>query len=558
MTNGMNFAIVCALLGASAALIRCSDGNRLAGAGSETRNGIVIVGKLHSDDGSPARNSVVKLIRDDYDPVADNGLQGSFIDTTDSAGAFRFRRVDSGSYNVLARNDGAGMGALVRGIQVKKDDSLVTAPSGNLRKTGSMAVDLSGVVDTFAEYIYLPGTDIFALVNGNRPVMLGGIPAGIFPVVSYATKTGDVCGMRYKVTVKPEDTVLIRNPAWKYSSVVCFNTSSSGAGVDKDVRDFPVLIRLTGNNFNFNEAQSQGNDIRFAGSDNSFIPFEIERWNPVTELAEVWVNIDTVRGNNSGQTIVMYWGNPDATVASDGAAVFDTVRGFQAVWHFNQLSADSVRDATANRFNGVTVGGMTAVSVAEGAVGEGRTFNGKTGYITIPNSASGRLSFPQNGNYTLSAWVNIDTLDSASHVVMSKGLFQYYLWFTYIYQNTPNWEFVKFEDKTGWKCPVFPIAGKQWALVSGVSNGTSHRLYVNGEPSDTGTILYSATESLSASDDFVIGCYLLADAQGQKSGYSYFDGTIDEVRVCSRSRSAEWIRLCYMNQRTDDKLITFK
>jgi hypothetical protein len=41
-------------------------------------------------------------------------------------------------------------------------------------------------------------------------------------------------------------------------------------------------------------------------------------------------------------------------------------------------------------------------------------------------------------------------------------------------------------------------------------------------------------------------------------GYNHFKGSIDEVRIISRSQSADWIRLCYMNQRPDDQLVQFK
>jgi hypothetical protein len=38
----------------------------------------------------------------------------------------------------------------------------------------------------------------------------------------------------------------------------------------------------------------------------------------------------------------------------------------------------------------------------------------------------------------------------------------------------------------------------------------------------------------------------------------FFNGIIDEVRVSSIDLSADWIKLCFMNQRPDDKLIVFK
>jgi hypothetical protein len=38
----------------------------------------------------------------------------------------------------------------------------------------------------------------------------------------------------------------------------------------------------------------------------------------------------------------------------------------------------------------------------------------------------------------------------------------------------------------------------------------------------------------------------------------YFGGKIDEVRVSSTALSADWIKLCYMNQKESDMLVRFK
>jgi hypothetical protein len=38
----------------------------------------------------------------------------------------------------------------------------------------------------------------------------------------------------------------------------------------------------------------------------------------------------------------------------------------------------------------------------------------------------------------------------------------------------------------------------------------------------------------------------------------FFNGKIDEVRIANVALNAHWIKLCYMNQRADDKLLVFK
>jgi hypothetical protein len=49
----------------------------------------------------------------------------------------------------------------------------------------------------------------------------------------------------------------------------------------------------------FSQAQFGGSDIRFTKADNTFLPYEIERWDSAHSQAEIWVKVDTVFGNDS-------------------------------------------------------------------------------------------------------------------------------------------------------------------------------------------------------------------------------------------------------------------
>jgi hypothetical protein len=565
MSRMLYDALLFAVLTAALALIGCSGGDRLAGAGSQTTNGVTVVGTVKNTDGTPCPNSVVSMFSHDYKAYADSGSARAAVDTTDTAGTFNFTKVDSGNYTILARNSATRTSTFLSGLQIEKKDTVITAALGTLQKPGCIAVDLAGGPDSSSQgYVFVPGTDIFALTHGQGTVVLADVPAGIIPAVSYGAKNGAVYGIRSNVPVAPNDTTTLSKAAWKFSRRIGFNTSKSGAGIEKDLYGFPVLIRLSRDNFNFPEALGDGSDIRFAKADNSNIPFEIETWDSLNSRADLWVAIDTVFANSTSQAITMFWGastfgtKVPAALASNSAAVFDTAAGFQGVWHLNDALTDSLHDATGNHFSGVA-SGMTGASIAGGVIGKCREFDGSAGYITIPNSATGKLSFPQNGNYTVSAWVSVDTLDTLSHVVLSKGIFEYYLWFTSIYQNTPNWEFVNYRKSAGWDCAITLTVSRQWLLLSAVRDGESQFLYINGELGDTAHIKYSSSGQPTSPTDLVIGRYYQSvpytDAKG---GFCWFNGKIDEVRVCSRSRSVDWNRLCYMNQRIDDKLITFK
>ncbi|EFK96964.1 transport protein ExbB2 [sediment metagenome] len=122
---------------------------------------------------------------------------------------------------------------------------------------------------------------------------------------------------------------------WQYSKAIYLNTNTSGANVSSNVTNFPVLIRLDRTNFNFGEASIYGNDLRFGKNDTAFIPYQIEQWDAVNQVAQIWVKVDTVKGNDSTQYFTMYWGKSDADSRSDGSAVFDTANGYAGVWHMN-------------------------------------------------------------------------------------------------------------------------------------------------------------------------------------------------------------------------------
>ena len=115
--------------------------------------------------------------------------------------------------------------------------------------------------------------------------------------------------------------------AWARSAELSLNTAPSGAGIASTLTGFPLLVRLTADNFDFAQARPDGGDLRFAKPDGTPLPYEIERWDPNLRAAEAWVRLDTLRGGDSSQSIRMYWGNGAAADSSRGAAVFSAANG---------------------------------------------------------------------------------------------------------------------------------------------------------------------------------------------------------------------------------------
>jgi hypothetical protein len=176
----------------------------------------------------------------------------------------------------------------------------------------------------------------------------------------------------------------------------------------------------------------------------------------------------------------------------------------------------------------------------------------------MKGTASGKLNFPQNSRYTLSAWIYSNTLDSAWHAIVAKGHRQYYLK-QQIQSRYGQWEFVEYQDRSGWNRTGTPAVPKTWKYLTGVRDGYKQYLYLDGTLVDSTVIVTSDTVVRDLSQDVSIGRYLNPVTYYlDTEGYCWFNGKIDEVRISGVARSAEWEKLCFMNQRVDDKLVMFR
>jgi hypothetical protein len=138
-----------------------------------------------------------------------------------------------------------------------------------------------------------------------------------------------LCGMSLTSTVLAQGTWL--DPDWNYRcSVTVANTGSA-------LTDYQVLVTLDGD-FDFNHAASDGADIRItAGDETTLLPFWIETWDATGETASIWVRVDSLPAGVN--TLYIYYGNPEADSASNGASTFIFFDDFE---NFNlSMNADN-------------------------------------------------------------------------------------------------------------------------------------------------------------------------------------------------------------------------
>jgi hypothetical protein len=242
-------------------------------------------------------------------------------DTTDSLGMYSFSKIPLGDYNLQALNPANGT-RLFKG-RTRVFDRQDTLPAEMLHKPAVLEVRFADHRDPPDGYVFIIGTLISDTIKGGTGyVLIDSVPAGNLPAVFYEPfqESSDTSLLiADTVRVLPGDSAFIFYHGWDHADKIYFNTTASGAGISKNVVDFPVLVRLDSTNFIFSEMQGNERDVRFAKPNNVPLPFEIARWDSAGSRAEVWVRVDTVYAKDSTYYMLMRWGNRFAPGQSDPA-----------------------------------------------------------------------------------------------------------------------------------------------------------------------------------------------------------------------------------------------
>ena len=169
-------------------LINCAL-DPLAGGSTDTELGGNVVGVIYNENGDPANNTQVKLIPSNYNPVLDQPIPDSLIDTTDASGFYSFTLSDTGTYNIQVANLSQGTKALITGVVVHEDTTV--APDGILKETGIIKIFLPDTIDTINGYLYIEGTTLsknlsFAVADSEGIyVSVGSVPVSPFHIIHY-------------------------------------------------------------------------------------------------------------------------------------------------------------------------------------------------------------------------------------------------------------------------------------------------------------------------------------------------------------------------------------
>ncbi len=219
-----------------------------------------------------------------------------------------------------------------------------------------------------------------------------GSPQNFTNSVSYTVTAQNGTTKEYSVTVQSYE-------AWAHSASMFILTTPDGANLPAGASEtnFPLLVRLNSNNFNFSEAKPDGADLRFTAATGATIPYQIEQWDAANGTASIWVKIPTITGN-ARQEIKMYWGKADASAKSAGSAVFNATNGYASVIHLDETLADEL---------GTVTPANAGTTSATGLIGKGRHFVTGTGI----NCGNAITNYPYASNpFTSECWFRADAI----------------------------------------------------------------------------------------------------------------------------------------------------
>lgn len=316
------------------------------------------------------------------------------------------------------------------------------------------------------------------------------------------------------------------NKDWNSRKQLVLDAGVTGANIDENLTDVPVLVRLHAGNFGyFAELAEHGNDLRLQVDDKTPAKFHVEKIDTAGEIALLWVRAPHLTARANSDALWLYYGNRAAAAGSDAGATYDTPQVL--VFHFGDDGLP--RDSTAYGNHALE---SKATTSAAGLIGAAAAFDG-SGAISVKPSPSLAVD-PQKG-WTFTAWVKVDQPQTSAKIFEAReGAHALAL------ALQGNALSANFDDQHTAAAPLQP--GK-WQHVAVVLQGGKISLYIDGEPAGSAAVAAVAFNP--------------ALSIGGGAGGDYLHGAIDEVGIAAAARSAAWIRFLARSQSPDFSAINF-
>ena len=326
------------------------------------------------------------------------------------------------------------------------------------------------------------------------------------------------------------------NDDWSYRKQLQVDVS----GLENDGEAFPTLVRLSAGNFGyFFDVLPKGEDLRFlAADDKTPLKFHVEKFDPVAEMALIWVKVPrsgsaVKSGTVTTETIFMYYGNPAAVRGDDKPGTYDINQSL--VYHFDAL-AQAPTDATAYSNNPASYQGETT---AIGLIGNAAKFTSQD-RLLINGSPS--MRFVPDTGWTLSLWFLVEAAQADFSNLLNVADEQQSI-SVVISGLTPQLSVENSGGILGESAATNQLAANTWHHLGLVMKSNQISLYLDGKPiANVGASLleFNPTINIGGGPDF--------------TGVNV---KVDELKVSNIARQDFWLAKIFDNQAIGSDIVIY-
>lgn len=324
------------------------------------------------------------------------------------------------------------------------------------------------------------------------------------------------------------------NKDWTARKAISLDTSTKGVEIREPLEEVPVLVRLhTGNFQGFFSLKEDASDLRFtAGDDKTLIPHHIEKFDPVNEIALVWVRVPKLEPGNKNNTVSMYFGNAGAPSGDNPAGSYDASQAL--VYHFETKGANDVRDKSSH---GNHPASISATVNPAGFIGNGARFSGKQ---SISIAASPSLQIGAEKGWTFSAWIRLEGQQKDAYILQAHGADRGVI---LAIDGTVAYARYAQSGRNVDTSKTRPLSLGGWHHLALTVTKDRILVFVDGEEAASAQVTVT---------DFEPALSLGAEAGGGRHGLV---GELDEVMIATTARSAEWLKLAAKSQVAGSNLV---
>jgi len=318
---------------------------------------------------------------------------------------------------------------------------------------------------------------------------------------------------------------------WQYRKEITIDHTK----VDGDLVDFPVLISTIDVDLR-DKAQDDGDDILFMDGSGvaNRLYHEIEQYDGSSGELVAWVNILNL-DSDQDTLLYLYYGNSGSYCQQAPELVWDS--NFEAVYHMDDLTSSTIKDATGNGYIMIETGNPVEM---DAKIGKGQDYESDS---KMYHSSSEILDMNANQDMTCEFWFNAESYRSHSFVGTDDGDDLYY------------WS-IRAQDEylVQSLCHGFspahnifwdgPYALSEWYYIATVIDRENdyQYLYINGNEEESSSI--EDIGSVDNEDE----TWFIGHGGNLPDGGWRWDGLADEIRISNTARDVTWISTLYNNQ----------